>query len=100
MVLTFGTTILAHLARFVIADLTDAKSIPQELMMIVPNLPSVPIQPLILESQREYGMFEHLTRFPWILPTYYYTDEGSLLQSLKENVIVPAEQKAQELAQH
>ena len=89
---------LAHLARFVIADITDAKSIPQELMAIVPNLPSVPIQPLILNSHHEYGMFEHFTRFPWVLPVYHYTDEESLLQSLKENVIVPAEQKAQELA--
>ena len=89
---------LAHMARFVIADITDAKSIPQELKSIVPNLPSVPIQPLLLISQQEYGMFEHLTRFPWVLPIYYYTDQVSLLQSLKENIINPAERKAQELA--
>ncbi len=90
---------LAHIARFVIADLTDAKSIPQELKTIVPNLPSVPIQPLLLNSQREYGMFEHFTRFPWVLPIYHYTDEDSLLQSFKENIIEPAERRAKELAQ-
>ena len=67
-------------------------------MCIVPNLPSVPVQPLILTSQHEYGMFEHFTRFPWVLPLYRYTDQESLLQSLKEKVIEPAEQKAQELA--
>jgi len=89
---------LAHMARFVIADVTDAKSIPQELAFIVPTLPSVPVQPLILSSQHEYGMFEHFTRFPWVLPIYHYTDEISLLQSLKEKVIAPAEHKAQELA--
>jgi hypothetical protein len=81
----------------VIADITDAKSIPQELMIIVPNLPSVPIQPLILESQHEYGMFEHFTRFPWVLPVYNYIDQTSLLQSLKEKVLDPAEQKAKDL---
>jgi hypothetical protein len=85
---------LAHLARFVIADITDAKSIPQELMTIVPNPPSVPVQPLILDSQHEYGMFEHFTRYPWVLPIYCYTDEANLLQSLQEKIIAPAEQKA------
>src|SRR5437588_5112909 len=96
--ITETVSTLAHLSRFVIADITDAKSIPQELMIIVPNLPSVPVQPLILESQHEYGMFEHFIRFPWVLPVYRYTDEASLLQSLQEKVITPAEQKAKDLA--
>jgi len=95
---TETVTTLARMARFVIADITDPKSIPQELAFIVPALPSVPILPLILNSQHEYGMFEHFTRFPWVLPIYSYTDEVSLLRSLKDKVIEPAEQKAQELA--
>jgi hypothetical protein len=84
------------MARFVIADITDARSIPQELMAIVPNLPSVPVQPLLLESQREYGMFEHFKRFPWVLEPYLYEDQDRLLAALNEKVIGPAEQKAKD----
>ena len=95
--LTETVMTLASMARFVIADITDAKSIPQELMAIVPNLPSVAVQPLLLASQREYGMFEHFKRFPWVLETVLYQNQKTLLHSLESTVILPAEQKAKEL---
>ena len=67
-------------------------------MRIVPSLPSVPIQPLLHVSDREYGMFEHLKRYPWVLEAYIYDGTEELLVSLPEKVIAPAEKKAKELA--
>ena len=46
-------TLLARMARVVIADICDAKSILQELRATVPELPSVPVQPVIIASQDE-----------------------------------------------
>lgn len=89
---------LAHLARFIVADLTEPRSIPHELRGIIPEL-GVPIQPLLLEgAEGEYGMFVSLQKkYDWVLETYRYTDESSLIAALEEKVIGPAEAKAEEL---
>ena len=93
--ITETISLLARMARFVVADITDAKSIPQELAVIVPDLPSVPVQSLLLEGSAEYGMFEHFKRYPWVLETYRYPSSKRLIASLGERVIGPAESYAQ-----
>ena len=88
---------LAHMTRFIIADLTEAKSIPQELQQIVPDLPSVPVQPLLQMSAKEYGMFPDFKNYPWVLETYRYKSVKEVISALPEKVIAPAELKANEL---
>jgi uncharacterized protein YjbI with pentapeptide repeats len=96
--LTETISTLAHMARFIIADLSDARSLPQELQAIVPDLPSVPVQPLVLASDEEYGMFEHFKRYHWVLEVYRYDDPDEVLTSLETKIISPAEAKARELS--
>jgi uncharacterized protein YjbI with pentapeptide repeats len=95
---TTGETIatLAGMARFVIADLTDAKSVLQELRDIVPDSPSLPVQPLLLDSQDEPGMLDTFRRYPWFLKPFMYADADGLLARLGD-VIGPAVRMSDEL---
>jgi len=98
--LTETVSTLAHLSRFIIADLTDPSSIPYELREIAPNR-MVPIQPLFKpteETKQEFALFQDLRKkFHWVLPTHHYNELADLLASLQAMVIEPAERKAQEL---
>ena len=90
-------TLLARMARFIVADISDAKSVLQELRGIVPDLPSVPVQPIILEMQEEPGMFDFYRNRPSFLTVHRYADEEQLLADLGDKVIRSAELKALEL---
>jgi hypothetical protein len=87
---------LAHIARFIIADLTYHKSIARELQTFVPHI-AVPVQPLLSSSKNVYSIIPEFKKYPWVLPGYRYKNLSDLLASLETRIIKPAEQKAVEL---
>jgi uncharacterized protein YjbI with pentapeptide repeats len=89
-------SILAHLSRFIIADLTDPASISQELQAIIPQL-LVPVQPILQKDCAVFASFSYFSKYHWVLPILRYEDLADLLASLKERVIAPAEKMAIEL---
>jgi len=91
-------TLLARMARFVIADITGARSVLQELTAVVPHCPNVPVQPLLLATELEPGMFDHFKKYPWFLPTREYANAEALMDEV-DAVIEPAELKAEESRQ-
>jgi hypothetical protein len=92
--LTGTVQTLANMARFIIADQTDPRSLPHELAIVIPNTP-VPVQPVLLAGESEYPMFEDLRRrYRWVLKTYRYKTQEQLIANLGEKVIGPAEAKA------
>jgi hypothetical protein len=95
--LTGTVQTLANMARFIIADLTDPKSVPHELAMVVPGT-MVPVQLILLEGKHEYAMLVDLKRrYHWVLEPYRYASPERLIADLTKGVIVPAEAKALEL---
>lgn len=90
--------LLAGMARFVIADLTDPNSVPMELQSIVPHV-RVPIQPIIRAGFTEFSMFEELRILGTVLPVYRYADRDALLDALSGHLLSDIEDKRQELLQ-
>jgi hypothetical protein len=86
---------LASLARFVIADVTDATEVRVELHNIVRDFPSLPIQPILLRGHSEFVSQPHLQSFPWFLPTFVYDDPRHLLARL--DIVADVEAKAKAL---
>jgi hypothetical protein len=94
--ITETVSLLARMARFIIADLTDPSSLPKELEAIVPHL-AVPVQPLLEGSSRSYAMFKDYWKYDWVLPPYQYEGLDPLLATLTQRVIAPAEAKVKAL---
>ena len=52
---------------------------------------------MLQEGKEEYGMFEHLKRYPWVLEIHRYRGLDDLIETLEEKVIAPAETKVLEI---
>ena len=74
--------VLAHLSRFIIADVTDPRCVPQELMAIIPHLPSVPVLPILQEDAPLWPMAESLAPYPWFLSILKFRDSEQLASLL------------------
>lgn len=79
---------LAHMSRFVVADLTDAKAVVQELTKITDNLRSLPIKLIIHESAEMPSMSDSFLIAESVLkPVYVYRSREKLIEDLETEVI-------------
>jgi len=90
--------VLAGLARFIVADITDATEVRAELHNIVKDFPSLPVQPVLLVGKPAFVSFpKNLARYPWVLPPFEYQNLDKLLANLDTAVLASAIAKQREL---
>jgi Pentapeptide repeats (8 copies) len=89
----FSETILtlAGLARFVIADITDPRSVPDELVRIVLQRPNLVIAPLLQTGFKPWSTFATIASSRSVLRLHTYTNVEQLLSHFTEKVVGPAE---------
>lgn len=89
---------LAHLARFVIADVTEPRIVIQEIPHIVDNV-AVPVKPILLQGEEmELAALVDLRKnHRSLLETYVYENEISLINNLERMIIEPAEELFKQL---
>jgi hypothetical protein len=91
-------SLLAHLARFVIVDLTDSKPVLETADAIVRDI-AVPMQ-LIGRKVARFNSADLRRQFdhsPSLLSMYQYTDANDIRASLHTKFLLPAEARAKEL---
>jgi hypothetical protein len=93
--ITETVSLLARMARFIIADITDPSSIPKELKPS--SRPCRACSTASEGSSRPYAMFKDYWKYDWVLPVYRYEGLEQLLEKLPEKVIDPSEGKVKAL---
>jgi Pentapeptide repeats (8 copies) len=89
--------ILAGISRFVIADITNPRSVPLELQATIPDY-MVPFVTILQRGQPAFSMFDDLPRkYHWALPLLEYNTAETLLSTFEQKVITPALEKVDEV---
>ena len=89
--------ILADLSRFVIADITNPRSVPLELQATVPDY-MVPFVTIAQRGLPSFSMFDDLPgKYHWALPLLEYNTAETLLIAFYNKVVAPALEKSDEV---
>jgi hypothetical protein len=69
------------------------------MQAIVPNFPSVPVRFIIIKSQEEPGMFDHIRQFRSVVTgAFEYENSEEVIKSISDKILKPVEAKLKELS--
>lgn len=87
---------LAGLSFFVIADITQPRSVSSELRGTVPNY-KIPFVPIIQKGEEAFAMFRDLAQYPWMIELLEYSSIEELQQAFYGAILEPAFEKHKEM---
>lgn len=90
---TETVSLIAHLSKFIVGDLTNQRSIPHELATIIPRLPSVPFIPICKKDYIPYGMFEDFKSYKNVCDIQFYQNENEINEKFIHTIINFADNK-------
>lgn len=93
--MTETVKILAHMSKFIIADVSEQKSTPHELASVVPDL-AVPLQIITRIDHKPYAMIDDLMKYPWVMKPLKYNNQEAL-ESYLDKIIYDALVKFDEI---
>ena len=92
--------VLAGLSSFIIADLTEPRSVPLETMLITSGL-TIPFAPIIEKSEKSFSMLNSLqAKYYWVMKAFQYRNEKHLVKSLKNNIVIPSLKMKKRISNH
>jgi Pentapeptide repeats (8 copies) len=89
---------LAGMCLFIVADITQPKSVPLELQATVPNY-MIPFVPIIQEGEKPFAMFVDLWHKyrDWVVDPFSYRSVVELTDIFDQAVVEPALRKRKDL---
>ncbi len=88
--LTETVKVLAGMSLFVIADVTNPRSVPLELQATVPDY-QIPFVPICQRGQPSFGMFDDLPKkYNWVMDLLEYDSQATLMAAFEKKVVKPA----------
>jgi hypothetical protein len=91
---------LAGICKFIIADVTDARVISDELRSFVPDF-AIPVVPIFQPSKKEpepyASLYTLFKKYQWVFKPVIYDNKSHLLDILYSDIVQPAEVKRLEM---
>jgi len=88
--------LLSFLSKFIIVDLTKARSVPAELQAILSTL-MIPVVPIIQKASKPYSTFSVTSKFKWVLPMVVYDEFQEIIKAFEKAILQPATKLHEEI---